>query len=405
MKTTLLLDLDDTLLENDVNVFLPAYLQSFSQYVSHLIPPEIFIQSLITGTQLMMENNQPNSTLKEVFEAYFYQITGVERDEFEILADEFYASIYPELKKSMKVIPAAINLVESAFNRGYRVVIATNPLFPKTAIDQRLSWAGLHRDRFNFELVTTYENSHFAKPNPSYFAEILGKLGWSDDRYLVVGNDLEHDIVPANVLGLPTYWIDQPEISPATELETPMARGGLGDFSAWLEQPNWNFETPTYATIDSMISILVSTPAVLDSLCRDQQSSNWDYRPAPEEWNLTEVMCHLRDVEREVNIPRIRMVLMEDNPFISAEDTDVWAHQRNYCDQVPSVAISSFIEARLELLEMLNGISDTTWMRTARHSIFGRTDLRELVRIITGHDRLHLNQIYQNKNSSHADKN
>ena len=233
MKTTLLLDLDDTLLENDVNVFLPAYLQSFSQYVSHLIPPEIFIQSLITGTQLMMENNQPNSTLKEVFEAYFYQITGVERDEFEILADEFYASIYPELKKSMKVIPAAINLVEAAFNRGYRVVIATNPLFPKTAIDQRLSWAGLHRDRFNFELVTTYENSHFAKPNPSYFAEILGKLGWSDDRYLVVGNDLEHDIFPANVLGLPTYWIDQPEISPATELETQMARGGLGNFSAW----------------------------------------------------------------------------------------------------------------------------------------------------------------------------
>ena len=46
----------------------------------------------------------------------------------------------------------------------------------------------------------------------------------------------------------------------------------------------------------------------------------WDWRPAEKEWNLVEVMCHLRDVELEVHQPRFRAILVNDNPFIAGVD-------------------------------------------------------------------------------------
>ena len=74
-------------------------------------------------------------------------------------------------------------------------MIATNPLFPRTAIYQRLEWAGLPPDKYPFSLIPSYETFHFAKPNPTYFAEFLTISGWPDGPMIMVGNDLEHDIL------------------------------------------------------------------------------------------------------------------------------------------------------------------------------------------------------------------
>jgi hypothetical protein len=122
----------------------------------------------------------------------------------------------------------------------------------------------------------------------------------------------------------------------------------------------------------------------------------WKKRPRPDEWSLLEIICHLRDVDREVNKPRLQKVLNENDPFIPGEDTDPWAQERGYIDQNGLEALQQFIIARLEMLDMLETVKTEEWQRPARHAFFGRTTLAELVNIIAQHDRLHIRQIYQN---------
>ena len=87
---------------------------------------------------------------------------------------------------------------------GYRVVLATNPLFPAIATRNRIRWAGLNPE--DFELVTTYENSHYCKPNPDYYREILGKLSLDGSQCLMVGNDVGEDMI-AGILGMKVFLL------------------------------------------------------------------------------------------------------------------------------------------------------------------------------------------------------
>jgi len=119
----------------------------------------------------------------------------------------------------------------------------------------------------------------------------------------------------------------------------------------------------------------------------------WKLRPGATEWSLTEIVCHLRDVDQEVNLPRMHSVIEAENPFISAADTDPWATERDYQSQSGSAALKDFIQAREAICRFLEGQPEAIWRRTARHAIFGPTQLAEMVGWILDHDRIHLEQL------------
>jgi hypothetical protein len=108
---------------------------------------------------------------------------------------------------------------------------------------------------------------------------------------------------------------------------------------------------------------------------------------------LTEVICHLRDVETEVFEPRFEKIINEDNPFIVGIDSDPWAEQRHYIRQDGPQALSVFISKRKGLISLLSALPPEDWQRPARHAIFGPTHLQELASFVSEHDRLHIQQI------------
>jgi len=81
-----------------------------------------------------------------------------------------------------------------------------------------MRWANVND--IDFELVTTMENMHFAKPHPEYYLEILEKIKAKSDDVLMVGDDLEMDILPANKIGIKTlqYGVDIKDISEIVNL-------------------------------------------------------------------------------------------------------------------------------------------------------------------------------------------
>lgn len=130
--------------------------------------------------------------------------------------------------------------------------------------------------------------------------------------------------------------------------------------------------------------------ADLDSAAADLR---WSVRPSDTEWSLTEVICHLRDVEIEVHQARIRALLAGDGAFLPGVDADEWADQRNYCVQDGPQALADFLSARDETIALLEPLSPDIWERRGQHTFFGPTSLHEIVFLTVRHDRAHAGQI------------
>ena len=395
VKLTLLLDLDDTLIGNDIEIFLPQYIRAFQETVASFVEPQRFVKALMTGTERMAENLRPDCTLKEVFDASFFPELGVHEDEFKKFSDKYYSQIFPTLKKLIRPRQEAVSLVKTAVSLDYRLAVATNPLFPLTANLQRLQWGDLPVDEYRFELVSSYETFHYAKPNPAFFAEVLARMGWPDGPVIVVGDDINRDIKAARQLGVLAYWVSPDGNVSDKEPISPSKSGDLSEFLTWLYQLPEDTLLPDYSSQSAMLAILRATPAALDSICREMSSRLMTRSPKKDEWSITEILCHLRDVEGDVNLPRLHKGIKEDNPFLAGENTNSWAEERNYRLQDGKRALQEFIRSRMELLELIRGFEPIDWERTVRHSIFGPTSLTELIRIIASHDRLHMNQVHQ----------
>jgi FMN phosphatase YigB (HAD superfamily) len=394
---TLLLDLDDTLLGNSVEVFLPAYMQALAQYVDSVVPAEVFLPVLLYATRQMVQNQDPDCRLKDVFEAHFYPRLGKRPEELAEIFAGFYREVFPLLRSLTHQKPEAIELVEAALERNYQLAIATSPLFPLHAVEQRMEWAGLPVDRYPFKLVSSYEVFHFAKPNPAYLAETLAYLGWPAVP-IMVGNDHLDDVTCAQELGIASYWV-----SDAAAPEAPDNKHGVGNLANlldWIDSQPPEALAPDYSQPASISAVLRATPAALQNITDNLPRVAWSKRPFPDEWSLTEILCHLRDVELEVNLPRLERLVAEVNPFIAGQDTDRWAEERFYLHQDGQAALGRFAGARKSLLAMLAALAPEDWLRTARHTIFGPTDLKELAGIIAAHDRLHIQQIQSILNPS-----
>ena len=390
MTLTLLLDLDDTLLETNMGAFVPAYFQALSKHLVDYVQPEKMLPALMKGTELMLGSEDPSRTLQEVFESYFYPKLGVPKDQLIHVIEQFYDEVFPSIGVVTRKREGAVDLVDWAFAKGYRVAVATDPLFPRKAVYHRIRWAGLDPERF--ELVSSFETFHFTKSHPAYFAEVLGRLGWPNDPVLMVGNDIDRDLKPAQSMGLKTYYVNDDHASgfgPEAD-----AHGELSDLRSWLESTDLESLEPSIQTPAAILAVMSSTPAVLQSLTASVSDSNWPHKPAADEWALVEVICHLRDTEREIHHMQVNILLEENEPFIPRPDSTVWAKERNYLKEDGRMALRDFTSARLEMLTKLKELDDAIWKQKARHAIFGPTHFQEVIGFIADHDRMHIQQAW-----------
>jgi FMN phosphatase YigB (HAD superfamily) len=211
MFKAILFDLDDTLLANSIATFIPAYFEALGKYMAHLIPPERLVSEIMRATKAMEENDGTGPTNEEAFAAVFYPAVGYEREELEPVFVRFYIEEFPKLRALTHPIADARLLVEWAFERSLQVAIATNPVFPHIAIEQRLAWANVPVAEFAYTLVTSFENMHATKANPAYYQEIVAKLDCEPKECLMVGDDWQRDMMPAATAGIPIYWITKPD--------------------------------------------------------------------------------------------------------------------------------------------------------------------------------------------------
>lgn len=231
--TTVLLDLDNTLLGNNMAEFLPPYFAGLTKYLGELANGQDLRQLMSASVRAALANQDPTVTNMAAFMTDFTQRLGQPLEVIQPLIEAFYREAYPHLQQYTTFRTEAQQIVHRLLTDGYQVVIATNPLFPATAIEQRLEWAGLAG--LPYALVTTMENSYFCKPNPRYYQEILAQIGSTPAAAWMVGDDPANDIEPARAVGLKTWWIIDPDLPEPPLKPACDKQGSLADFLAWIE--------------------------------------------------------------------------------------------------------------------------------------------------------------------------
>ncbi|HHH83349.1 MAG TPA: HAD family hydrolase, partial [Chloroflexi bacterium] len=355
-------------------------------YLANRIPPDRLLAELMRGTQAMLDNRDPTRTLEAAFAARFYPALGEDPEELAPHFERFYQQDFPALRELTARRNGAREFVEKLAKAGYEIVIATNPLFPRIAIEERLRWAGLPPAELPFELITTYEDSHFAKPRPEYYAEILGRIGRSPAEAVMAGDDPESDLAPAQSLGMPVFHL-------FPRNESTFSQGDFDAFLAWLEGAPTQADSEAARSPQSTMVRLRAHVGALLCLVGELPAENWAVKPAAEKWAVVETISHLRDVEREVNARRLEAYLAAGEPHFSAFDTDVWAEERSYIREDGRQALQDFIDLRLALLDRLEALEPEQWTRKARHALFGPTTMAEIMAFAAEHDLLHLAQI------------
>lgn len=227
-----LFDLDGTLLPMDQDTFIKAYLGGMAKKLAaYGYHPDELVKAVYVGMKAMTANDG-TKTNEVAFWNAFTGILGEHVREDMPIFDDFYRNEFQNVKNICGFLPEAVQTVRKLKEMGYRVALATTPMFPRIATESRIRWAGLEPE--DFELFTTYENYHYCKPNLNYYREVVEKLGVTPEECLMVGNDVGEDMVTEE-LGMKVFLMPADLINKVGKDLSKYPQGDFADLLAYVE--------------------------------------------------------------------------------------------------------------------------------------------------------------------------
>lgn len=233
MFNAILFDLDDTLLRNEMTRFVDAYWDTLLPKLLEIFPDRNIKTAISRATQDMLLAKRSRKTLRQIFIETFEAETQLEFPKVESIFLDYYQREYRDVQKVTERVSGALEALNAAYALTPNVVLATVPIFPLVAIEERMRWAGIAD--FPFALVTSFEIMHVSKPNPQYYEEIADLLSLPTTECLMVGNDHQDDMVAQHV-GMKTFLVDDYVRRGERQTYEPDYRGSLADVSALFAQ-------------------------------------------------------------------------------------------------------------------------------------------------------------------------
>ncbi|MFX0150005.1 MAG: HAD family hydrolase [Candidatus Hodarchaeota archaeon] len=205
--TTLLFDIDNTLLIFDEPRFRSIYSKLIHKYFQKEMPDlNHFVKIFLESIYNIMKSNHPSHTILSRFELEFSK--HLETLTASIIQErflQFYQNEYNQLSQIIKPNPFAKSLLTLAAKH-FTLVAATNPFFPLIANEFRLKWGGIGRNNIRWDEITSSDYYHSAKPHIEYYQEILNRLNKKPNECLMIGNDPNNDM-SAGKIGIKTFLV------------------------------------------------------------------------------------------------------------------------------------------------------------------------------------------------------
>jgi FMN phosphatase YigB (HAD superfamily) len=187
----------------DTETFIGVYMAELGKAFNDMTNPKLLLKNVMAATDVMI-SNEDYLTNEEVFMKEFERLTEGEIQVYKERFDSFYAKEFDNVKKAAMELPLIRECIKLLKEKHYDMAIATNPIFPQMAIHKRIEWSGLKKEDFSY--ISCYECCHYCKPSIHFYEEVLSELGKKPEQCIVVGNDVQEDLIAAK-LGLQTFLI------------------------------------------------------------------------------------------------------------------------------------------------------------------------------------------------------
>jgi FMN phosphatase YigB (HAD superfamily) len=207
MFSTILFDLDGTLLRMGQKEFVDAYISGITKVFARLgYDAKASVDGIWAGTYAMVGNDGSALNRERFWKAFAGKLNLSEEEVVcaEAACDSYYINEFDDIKSIVEHSDISAKRVRDAAKKGYLVALATNPFFPLCAVETRLSWIGLSSS--DFAHVTHYGNSTFCKPNTEYYREVLSVIKREPRECLMIGNNPAEDMVACS-LGMEGFLV------------------------------------------------------------------------------------------------------------------------------------------------------------------------------------------------------
>lgn len=232
MLRTILFDLDGTMLPLNLDKFIQIYFAEMGKKFQDLIEAKTLVKYVMTATEAMIKDTD-HRTNEMVFMERFEQLVQADLSVYQKRFNEFYDQEFFETKASLVDSPIIRDSVNLLKDKGYKLIIATNPLFPEKAIHHRIRWSGFEPEDFIY--ITSYEKNHYCKPQLHFYQEVLEETENTPEECLMVGNDVQEDLIAAK-LGIKTYLITDFLIHRTQEPIKTTYQGNYFDFHQFVQE-------------------------------------------------------------------------------------------------------------------------------------------------------------------------
>ena len=146
------------------------------------------------------------------------------------------------------------------------------------------------------------------------------------------------------------------------------------------------------SSISDLLERFRRGPEVLAVVLTGVFGEEEDFVAAPGKWSIRQIIAHLADGEL-VGAHRMRAVIAEENPTLTAFDQDLWTHNLDYSLRKPKQSLESFRRLRAENYDLLKNLPETAYSRAGNHTERGKVTLLELVEGYAGHAESHARQL------------
>ena len=119
-----------------------------------------------------------------------------------------------------------------------------------------------------------------------------------------------------------------------------------------------------------------------------------DFIAAPGTWSIRQIVAHLADAEL-VGAHRMRAVIAEENPTLTAFDEEAWTRNLDYAQRKPKQSLETFRRQRAENYDLLMNLAESLFARTGTHTQNGTMTLLQLVEGYAEHAESHARQVQQ----------
>ncbi|MEM7394791.1 MAG: HAD family hydrolase [Verrucomicrobiota bacterium] len=203
--THLVFDLDGTLVQMDERKVEWGYMRKAIPRFARLISPFRFRKAFWKSADAMLRNDSSKTN----FEAYVDALAAhspFAREKVERTARLSIEEDFASLGAFIEPVPGARETLALAVRLGYRLVVATNPVFPLSAVLTRMKHGGV--SSFGFDYITHAEVMTRCKPRVEFYRELLEKLDVKGAQCLMIGNDPRKDLT-AKEVGMRTFLLNR----------------------------------------------------------------------------------------------------------------------------------------------------------------------------------------------------